>query len=197
MDFKNSKKFFLIVTIVVFGTFLRIFLNEKVKIPNFEVMTAISLLSGSFFGGTIAMLIPVLIMFLSDLYFGNTIIYFFTWSAFILITIFGNFIKRDSKNFLIKITGAGIFSVLFFYLWTNFGWWLTFGMYPMSFPGLIQCYLAGLPFLKNQLISAIIFAPGLAIIFSLLFKFFRITREERAGNKDGLVSASLLKKLFR
>jgi len=185
MDFKNSKKFFLIVTIVVFGTFLRIFLNEKVKIPNFEVMTTISLLSGSFFGGTIAMLIPVLIMFLSDLYFGNTIIYFFTWSAFILITIFGNFIKKDSKNFLIKITGAGIFSVLFFYLWTNFGWWLTFGMYPMNFSGLIQCYLAGLPFLKNQLISAIIFAPGLAIIFSLLFKLFRVTREERIANKGG------------
>ena len=62
----------------------------------------------------------------------------------------------------------GILSVVFFYLFTNFGWWLTFEMYPLTLQGLIECYIAGLPFLKNQLFSSLIFVPAFALIFSLV-----------------------------
>ena len=62
----------------------------------------------------------------------------------------------------------GILSVVFFYLFTNFGWWFTFEMYPLTLQGLIECYIAGLPFLKNQLFSSLIFVPAFALIFSLV-----------------------------
>ena len=146
----QKKKILFAIFIVILGVVFRIFLNKVIGIPNFEAVTAISLLSGSFLGGFFAPLIPLLIIFLSDLYFGNVSVYFFTWSAFILIGVFGIFFKRDSKHYFLKISGGGILSVLFFYLWTNFGWWLTFGMYPMTFEGLIVAFIAGLPFLKNQ-----------------------------------------------
>ena len=166
----NKRKILFAVFIIVFGVIFRIFLNEKIGIPNFEAITALSLLSGSFFGGVFAAVIPFLMIFFSDLYFGNTSVYLFTWSAFILIGIFGTFVKRNKKHYPLKITGMGIISVLFFYLFTNFGWWLTSGMYPMTFEGIIQCYIAGLPFLKNQLFSALIFVPSFAFIFSLLLE---------------------------
>jgi len=158
------------IFIIAFGVVFRIILNKEIKIPNFESVTALSLLAGSFLGGIYSVLVPVFTIFLSDIYFGNTKIYIFTWSAFILIGVFGTMIKRNSRHYGLKMTGFGLVSVLFFYLYTNFGWWLTSGMYPMNLQGLIQSYIAGIPFLKNQLMSAAIFIPAFIPIFSFVFK---------------------------
>ena len=161
-----NKKIIPTILIVLLGTFLRIFLNEKVAIPNFEAVTSLSLLSGSFLGGIFGAISSLLMVFFSDLYFGNTQIYLFTWSAFILIGVSGSLIKNNSKHYILKITGLGVSSVLFFYLWTNFGWWLISGMYEMNFLGLIKCYIAGLSFLRNQMTSVLIFTPAFGLIFS-------------------------------
>ena len=175
----NKKKIIIAIFIIIFGLAFRVFLNEQIGIPNFEAVTAVSLVSGSFLGGFFAPLIPLSVIFLSDLYFGNASVHFFTWSAFILIGLFGIFFKRNSKHYFLKISGGGILSVLFFYLWTNFGWWLTSGMYPMTSGGLISSYIAGLPFLKNQLASVLIFIPAFILIFSSIFDKFliRVTKK--------------------
>jgi len=165
---QKKRKIIFAIFIVALGVGLRIFINEKINIPNFEAVTALSLLAGSFLGGIFGAIIPLLIVFFSDLYFGNASVYIFTWVAYALIGIFGALLKRSSKYYFLKITGMGILSVVFFYLFTNFGWWLTFEMYPLTLQGLIECYIAGLPFLKNQLFSSLIFVPAFALIFSLV-----------------------------
>ncbi len=183
----NKNKFFFVISIIIFGVIFRIFLNEKIGIPNFEAVTALSLVSGSFLGGIFAPIIPLSIMFFSDIHFGNTLVYLFTWSAFILAGVFGTFLKKSSKYYFLKITGVGVFSVLFFYLWTNFGWWLVSGMYPMNFQGLIQSYIAGLLFLKNQLASVLIFTPIFGLMFSQIFD--KIFKKETKKVKEGFPSS--------
>lgn len=178
----NKKKILFVISIIVFGVIFRIFLNEKIGVPNFEAVTALSLVSGSFLGGIFTPIIPLSIMFFSDLYFGNTLVYLFTWSAFILIGLFGILVKNHSNGYIFKITGVGILSVLFFYLWTNFGWWLTSGMYPMNFQGLIECYIAGLIFLKNQLLSVLIFTPLFSLMFSQIFDRLLIKKTKKHEN---------------
>ncbi|XOB41003.1 MAG: DUF6580 family putative transport protein [Candidatus Nealsonbacteria bacterium] len=170
---KDYLKIPLAALVIFFGVVFRIFLNEQFHIPNFEAVTALSLLSGVFFRGFYSILIPLNIMFFSDFYFGNSVIYLFTWSAFALIGIFGNILKRNSKHLHLKSTGLGILSVLFFYIWTNFGWWLTSNMYSMDLGGLIECYLMAIPFLKNQLLSVLLFVPGFSLIFSRAFIFLK------------------------
>jgi hypothetical protein len=172
MNLSRYKKFFLALLFIFSGVAFRIFLNEQFRIPNFEAVTAISLLSGVFFKGIYSVLIPLNIIFFSDLYFGNSAIYLFTWSAFVLIGLFGNIIIRNSKHYIFKLTGSGVFSVIFFYAWTNLGWWLTSYMYPMNLHGLIQCYVAAIPFLKNQLLSVIFFVPVFNLLFSRVFNYF-------------------------
>jgi hypothetical protein len=181
----NKRKIIFAIFMVVLGVALRIFINEKVNIPNFEAVTALALLAGSFLGGVFGAIIPLLIVFLSDLYFGNASVYLFTWLAYVLIGLFGTLLRNNSKYYFLKITGMGILSVIFFYLFSNFGWWLTFEMYPMTIQGLIQCYIAGLPFLKNQLLSSLLFVPTFALIFSLFeIKVLKIkTRELRTEGK--------------
>jgi len=166
MNKNMNKKIIIAIFIALIGASFRIFLNEKISIPNFEAVTSLSLLSGSFLGGIFGGITSLLMIFFSDLYLGNTQIYLFTWSAFILIGILGSLIKNNSKKYILKITGMGVLSVLFFFLWTNFGWWLISGMYEMSFLGLIKCYIAGLAFLRNQMASVLIFTPAFGLIFS-------------------------------
>jgi len=72
----------------------------------------------------------------------------------------------------------GFLSTLFFYLWTNFGWWLTFGMYEMTVGGLMQCYIAALPFLKNQIFSVLIFVPSFAILLSFAFSKIKVPQKD-------------------
>jgi len=163
-----NKKIIIAIIIGLLGASFRVFLNEKVAIPNFEAVTSLSLLAGSFLGGIYGAITSLLMIFLSDIYLGNTQIYLFTWSAFLLIGIIGSLIKNNSRHYVLKVSGLGLGSVLFFYLWTNFGWWLISGTYELSFFGLIRCYVAGLAFLRNQIISVLIFLPA----FSPIFSFF-------------------------
>lgn len=162
----NFRKIISAVSIIFLGVILRIFLNDKIGVPNFESVTTLSLVSGSFLGGIYGISVSLAIVFFSDLYFGNTYIYLFTWSAFILIGAFGALIKKNSGYYFLKMVGSGILSVLFFYLYTNLGWWLTSRMYPGTAFGILQCYIAGLPFLKNQLISVIVFMPTFLFLYS-------------------------------
>jgi len=183
----KKKKIIIAIFIIIFGFAFRVFLNEQVGIPNFEALTALSLVSGSFLGGVFAPIIPLLMAFSSDIYFGNTSVYLFTWSAFALAGILGTLVRRNSKHRFLKITGLGVLSVLFFYFWTNFGWWLTSGMYQMTFSGLIRCYIAALPFLKNQLISVLIFTPSFFASFSLIFDKVSV-RENKKYENSAFVS---------
>ena len=96
---QKKRKIIFAIFIVALGVGLRIFINEKINIPNFEAVTALSLLAGSFLGGIFGAIIPLLIVFFSDLYFGNTSVYIFTWVAYALIGIFGALLKRSSKYY--------------------------------------------------------------------------------------------------
>lgn len=176
-------KIVLSLAFIFLGFFFRIFLKETVAIPNFEPITSLSILAGSFLGGVWGAVVLLLASFLYDIGAGNSLIFLFTWSAFLFLCFFGSALKRNSGNFALKATALSLFGVLFFYLYTNFGWWLIYDFYPKDFPGLFQCYIAALPFLKNQIASALIFAPVFSFIFSAIFNKI----ESSAAVKQGIL----------
>ena len=55
-----------------------------------------------------------------------------------------------------------------FWIWTNFGVWLTSHLYPKSFAGLIACYTLALPFLRNALLGDLIWGVLIFGIFYIL-----------------------------
>jgi hypothetical protein len=57
--------------------------------------------------------------------------------------------------------------VLFFTV-TNFGTWLTSGMYPPTFSGLVACFVAAVPFFQNTLAGDLVFSALLFGGFALL-----------------------------
>lgn len=170
----NKFKIITALILILTGIIGRFFLIHFVGIPNFEMITALTLVSAVFLGGAWIFIVPLSVIAVSDIFIGNNSVLFFTWSAFAIIGIFGflykKFIIQDSRSKvqdssrnsvkrIFEMTGLGVGSAIFFYLYTNFGWWLVSNMYPHTLDGLIQCYIMGLPFFKNNLIGNLIFVP--------------------------------------
>lgn len=131
--------------------------------PNIELVTAVMILSAYYFGAKQSVWLTLSIMVLSDLILGNSSIFIFTWTGFLIPAIFADasfsWIKRSTNYKVVPSLSLSLFSNLFFFLWTNFGVWLLTGMYSKTLLGLFQSYINGLPFLKNQIVSSLIFIP--------------------------------------
>ncbi len=93
-------------------------------------------------------------MLFSDLVLGfhSTILY--VYIAVIAAVLLGSTLKKISvfRLGIITITASFIF-----YLITNFGAWLHHDMYSQNWSGLIQAYIAGLPFFRNSIIANLMF----------------------------------------
>ncbi|MBI4999279.1 hypothetical protein HZB97_00725 [Candidatus Gottesmanbacteria bacterium] len=130
--------------------------------PNVEFVTAASLLAAAYLGRKYAVLVPFVIMVITDTLIGNTNIFIFTWSAFLIIGLAGLVLRRLKGIKLVGgATAMGATSALFFYLYTNFGVWLldSWGMYSRDLSGLLNAYIMGLPFLKLNLLGNLFFVP--------------------------------------
>jgi len=126
----------------------------------FFVVGIFSLLSGLVIGGYYSFIVPIGIMVLTDIYYGNTFIFLFTWSGFALMGLLGYFARsKISVNIksIFPVMGIGIGGILIYDFWTNFGCWL--GWYPHTLDGLLSCYVLALPFTFWHLLSMSLILP--------------------------------------
>ncbi len=139
--------------------------------PNVEFLTAIGLSSGYFIDKKSMRFLPLISsIVITDFILKNSIIFIFTWSAFLITPLLGQYLKNNSSNFIkiITLEGSAIISTLIFFLWTNLGVVITTNMYPKNLVGLIQSYINALPFLANQIIGNIFIVPIVFILASLI-----------------------------
>jgi len=87
-------------------------------LPNFTPVTAIALFGGLYISNKIlAYALPLIIMFISDIFLGFSSITLFVYSGFMLVTLIGTL--RKKSNILTIFMGS-----LSFFIVTNFGVWL-------------------------------------------------------------------------
>lgn len=152
-------KFIIALLFILVGVSLRLIPHA----PNFTPIAAIALFAGVYFSKKIALILPILAMFFSDVFIG---FYDFklmaaVYGSFILCAILGFWLKNRKKwN---TIAGAALLSSVLFFIITNFAVWAFSSWYAKSFSGLIQCYVMALPFLKNTLLGDLFYT---AIFFS-------------------------------
>jgi len=131
----------------------------------FFIVAAIALLSGLLLGGYYTLLVPLGVLFLTDLYYGNNSIFLFTWSGFVLLGLLGYSAKKRlplTVKSILPVMGLGIGGVLLYDLWTNFGCWLMW--YPATLDGLLYCYILALPFTAWHLLSTLLALPLLYFV---------------------------------
>lgn len=82
------------------------------------------------------------------------------YTLFTVITVIGFFINKDKLASIILGSLAGI---IFFFIASNFLVWIGGGLdinnqlYPKTFSGLMECFVAGLPFLKGSAYATFLF----------------------------------------
>lgn len=129
-------------------------------LANFSPMIFLSLFITRFFTRLGACILLLIAMLFSDLLlsihshytaFGSWT--WFTYSALLAIIYMGSLVRHLDKRFSLSaflILGSS----LGFWVWTNLGVWLLSSLYMKNVPGFMQCYIAAIPFLQHNLMSA-------------------------------------------
>lgn len=139
--------------------------------PNFSPIGAIALFSGAYLGrrGAMALVAPLGALLLSDLvlgfYRGMPTVYF----SVALIVLMGTFALRRVTPLRLGI--AALTSSLLFFLITNFGMWMSSGLYPRTLAGLEACYVAAIPFFQNTVAGDLFYSAVLFGGFAVLERF--------------------------
>lgn len=120
---------------------------------NFAPVAAIALFSGVYLDKKYSIIVPLAAMFISDLFIGV-----YTWQimasvylSFALIGAIGLWVRKHKK--VAVVLGASLTGSILFYLVTNFAVWAFGTMYTPNLQGLINSYIAAIPFFRNTLMG--------------------------------------------
>ncbi len=130
-------------------------------IPNFTAIGASALLAGSLLGlGWLAVLVPLASLFVSDALLGFYPGLEFVYMAVLVNVLLGGVLFRGnsrSKWIALPVVGS-----LAFFLISNLGVWLSAGLYPRNFSGLLECYAMALPFYRTEALAELVYFVGLS-----------------------------------
>ena len=132
--------------------------------PNFTPIAPIALFGGAQFSSKrAAFLVPLAGLFLSDLVFGFYAITPVVYGSFALTVCLGFWVRR--RRSVQRIAFAAVASAVLFFLLTNFGVWAIDNLYPKTTAGLVDCYVAAIPFFRNMLLGDLLYS---ALLFGAL-----------------------------
>lgn|GEM_PF-521482 len=118
--------------------------------PNATPIVALSILAGYFCRSWVAYIVPILIIFISNLWLGH-------YDLELSIAIYGSFcvpvlLSKYSDGFFRAGLTALLCSCIFF-ITTNLAVWHGSTFYSQDLSGLYQCFLAALPFFRNTIVG--------------------------------------------
>jgi len=174
-------------TLVIVGmVFLAAFCRLVPHPPNFTPIAALALFGAALLPSKgLALLLPLTAMFLSDLGLhaitnwrlgsgwmaagsGFHRDMWFVYATVALIAALG-FLLRGRRT-VGNVGAATLASSVLFFLLTNFGVWAVWDMYPKTGAGLVECYIAAIPFFHWTLL-------GDACYATLLFGGFALAEQ--------------------
>lgn len=158
------------ISLVLIAVLARV-ANREMGLYNLAPVAAIGLFSGAILRDKrFSYIVPLLAMFLSDLYFQlfTSVEGFYgmeqviNYGALMLVTLLGTKMGQPKA---LKIAGFSIAGSVIFFAVSNFGSFLT-GMWGNDFNALVTTYTMALPFFKNTLASDLL---GNVVLFGLYF----------------------------
>jgi hypothetical protein len=141
--------------------------------PNFAPIAAVVLFAGAMSGRRVGWLVPFVALLASDsvLGFYRPVGMLWNYLAFAACLLLGSGWLRSSRS-LGRIAGAVLSSSVAFFVLSNFGMWAS-GYYPRTWAGLVECYVAAVPFFRNTLASDVLYTAALFGGHALLARLFR------------------------
>lgn len=171
---KITPKFW-VLTLMVFGAaFVRLIPHP----PNFAPMAAMALFGGAYFTKKwIAFLVPITAMFVTDLFLGFHPTMWAVYLSFTLIVILGMLMLKQKK--VGNIFFASVTSSVVFFIFTNFGVWLSTPYYAKTGVGLIACFSAAIPFFHQTLLGDLFFVTIMFGLYELAKTKFPVLAQSK------------------
>ena len=133
---------------------------------NFAPITAIALFSGAYFCSAWAIfLVPIASVFLGDhlvnfIYTGsfNPLYpgWYWQYVSYLLIALGGILLKNRVSP--LNVVGASLSSSMLFFLISNFGVWVSGGLYPLTVSGLATCFVLAVPFFGATMLGDLFYS---------------------------------------
>ncbi len=176
-----NKRFFVILGITISAAAMRLVPHP----PNITPIGAMALFGGVCFASKrTAFLVPLAAMYLSDLALGF-FVYDFGWFHWFMPFVYASFVATVCLGFLIRprltpliVIGAALAGSVLFFIVTNFGVWLVSNLYPKTVEGLVGCYVAAIPFFRNELAGNAFYTLVLFGGFALAQRYLPVLRAE-------------------
>ncbi len=148
--------------LVLYGAAVRLLPHP----PNFTPTGALCLLGGMALPGRWwPWLVPLGALFLSDLLLGLYPLMPVTYGTWLLVVLWGRLLR--GRRLGVRVAAGALGASLLFYLVTNFACWLTMPQYSKDGAGLVECYLAALPFFRNMLLADLTYTTLLCQVWEL------------------------------
>lgn len=127
-------------------------------LPNVTPTVSVSLFAGKQLDRAKALISVIAMMLVSDVLLaklhGHEIFGYwslFTYTGMLAIVLAGR--RLAHKFTAVRAFAMTLLASVGFWVWTNFGTWLTSEMYTLDSLGLTQCFLSAIPFLGYSLIG--------------------------------------------
>jgi hypothetical protein len=166
MNSKLTSRFFILAGMILAAAFSRLIPHP----PNFTAVGAIALFGGAYFSKKwMAFLIPLTALFLTDLIIGFYSQMWVVYLSFILIVVIGMTLQGDKKPG--KVILASITASVSFFIITNLAAWYGSAIYPQNFTGIVESYIAAIPFFGPTLLGDLFYV-------GVMFGAFEIARSK-------------------
>lgn len=170
----QRERLYLAVVMILVAAASRLFPHP----PNFTPIGAMALFGGAYFTDRrLAFLVPLTAMFLSDLFIGLHFLMPVVYASFAAIVCVGFWLRRRRR--LAPVAGAALASSVFFFITTNFGMWALGSWFPKTLPGLVACYITGIPWFQHTLLGDLFYTAALFGGFQLAERHFPALAEAR------------------
>lgn len=139
------------LTIILIAVMLRLLPHPA----NVAPIAAMALFGGAYLNKKYALIVPLVAMFVSDLFLGFHNTMPFVYGSFLLIGLVGMGLR--ARRTAVNVLLASMLSSILFFVITNFGVWLVGSLYPKTLSGLLLCYSYALPFFRNTIIGDLLY----------------------------------------
>lgn len=176
-----NTRFFTLLGIILSAAAMRLVPHP----PNVTPIGAMALFAGAYFATRkTALLVPLAAMYLSDVALGCFVYHFglfhwfmpFVYASFVIMVFLGLLIRCRLTP--LTVGGAALAGSVQFFIITNFGVWLVSDLYPKTAAGLVNCYVAAIPFFRNMLVGNAFYTLVLFGGFALAQRYIPVLRQD-------------------
>ncbi|HSV87774.1 MAG TPA: DUF6580 family putative transport protein [Bacteroidales bacterium] len=167
-----TPKVLVVMGVILFAAIMRLVPHY----PNFTPVGALALFAGAHLANRwLAFSIPIAALLVSDILLGFHDMMIPVYVSFVLMVAIGGLFRNNIR--VLTVGGGALAGSLVFFLLTNLAVWMSGTMYPTTLSGLVQCYVAAIPFFHMTILGDLFYSGVFFGGFYLVQQYYPAVRQ--------------------